>query len=249
MKIVLVWILTALFFLNSLYVSLFFNFSISTLLLWLVTVLLAVYGIFHESLDTFGREGIGFALKMGLYAGMAIFLALFVFVAVSGYGDSPKGDEQAIIVLGAGLRGEEVSDVLQRRLLAALNEWKRNPRALIVVTGGQGPQELIPEGAAMEKWLVMRGVPSDSILVEDKSTSTEENLLFAREVLKRRHISADVPVVVVTNAFHCYRARRYAEKVGFSRSRTLPASMGLNTVLPSYIREVFAVLYFWLFKR
>ena len=38
----------------------------------------------------------------------------------------------------------------------------------------------------MARWLIERGVPEAQIIVEDKSTSTEENLLFARRLLEER---------------------------------------------------------------
>ena len=75
-----------------------------------------------------------------------------------------------------------------------------------------------------------------------------QNLLFAKELLEERGIGADDPMAVVTNAFHCYRARCYARLVGFEQVRSIPASIGLNSVLPCYMREVFAVLYYWVFK-
>ena len=101
---------------------------------------------------------------------------------------------------------------------------------------------------AMARYLEAKGVPAEQIVVEQKSTSTEENLLFAKELLAQRGIGADEPMAVVTNAFHCYRARCYARLVGFEQVSSIPASIGLNSVMPCYMREVFAVLYYWVFK-
>lgn len=87
-----------------------------------------------------------------------------------------------MIVLGAGLRGERVTDLLARRLDAAYDYHLENPNAVIVVTGGQGPGEDIPEARAMKAYLVEKGVPEKQILEEASSTSTEENFCFAREI-------------------------------------------------------------------
>ena len=130
----------------------------------------------------------------------------------------------------------------------ALAYWQQHPETLIVTTGGQGNGEALPEGQAMRDYLVAQGVPEEQILVDDTSTSTEENLRNARALLEQAGLSADVPVAVVTNAFHCYRAGCYARQAGFSQVRTLPAGISPISVMPCYFREVFAVLYYWVFK-
>ncbi|NLW79054.1 MAG: YdcF family protein [Ruminococcaceae bacterium] len=247
-KMVIVWALAGLFTLSSLVTILRSNYNFGTVLMWLFSAVFIVYGIFHRQIDAFCAHGFGRVLKYIVYAGVALFVVLFVFVAVSGHTGGAQGNEKAYIVLGAGIRGEKVGDVLRRRLDAALEAWQKNPDALIVVTGGQGPQETITEALAQQRWLLERGVPEDKIVLEDKSESTEENLSFSRRLLAERGIAADEPVGVVTNAFHCYRAGQYAQKLGFTNVRTVPASMNLATLLPSYAREVFAILFMWVFR-
>ncbi len=249
LKIIIVWILAALFTLNSLVTTLRANYTAGTLVMWLFSLALVLYGVFHRTVDAFMQSGFGLVLKVLMSVGLAAFGLMFLFVAISGYAGGAKGDEKAIVVLGAGLRGEKVGDVLRRRLVAAIEAYERNPEALIVVTGGQGPREHIPEGVAMARWLMERGVPESSILVDDESTSTEENLLYAKMLLEERGVSPDAPIAVVSNAFHCYRAGRYAAMLGFTSARTIPASMNLMALLPSYFREVLAVLYMWVFRR
>ncbi len=248
-KMSIVWILAIFFSLNSILLTFRTNFSTGHILMWGVSLALVAYGIFHTQIDAFCAEGVGRVLKYCVLGGVAVFAGLFIFVAVSGYSHNAKGDEKAIIVLGAGLRGETVSDLLRRRLEAALAAYEENPNAVLVVTGGQGPGENIPEALAMQRWLVAHGVPEDNILVEDKSTSTEENLQFSIDLLAQRGITTDQPVAIVTNAFHCYRAGSYAEKLGYSAAHTVPASMSPIVFFPSYMREVLAILYMWVFRR
>lgn len=244
-KPLLVWLLAGLLTLNSVYITLVSNGNLGTWMLWAFSLLLIVYGLFHKKIDACTKQGAGRVLKILFLSGLTVFLGLLAFVAVSGYTNEAKGDEDAIIVLGAGVHGERVSDVLRRRLDAALAAWRQNPGALLVVTGGQGPGEAIPEAEAMRRWLKAQGVPPESILTEDKSTSTEENLRFALALLEERGFSPSAPVAVVTNAFHCYRAGGYARLAGFQAVRCLPASMHPGAVLPSYMREVAALLAYW----
>ena len=190
----------------------------------------------------------GRVLRIGFFCGLGVFCALLAFVALSGYTDQPQGDEKAVVVLGAGLRRDVPSKLLVCRLQKALEYHEENPDAVIVVTGGQGRDETISEGVARARWRIERGGPGAQVTVGGKSASTEENLLFARRLREERGIAATEPIVVVTNAFHCYRGGEYARMVGFTDVDTLPAPIGLNSIMPCYFREVFAVLYYWVFK-
>ena len=96
--------------------------------------------------------------------------------------------------------------------------------------------------------LIEKGLDSQRVLAECKSTSTEENFLFAKEILAQQGISAQEPVVYVTNAFHCYRGGVYAAMAGFTTAHALPAGIPLRSVLTCYLREAAAVIYYWLFK-
>lgn len=153
-----------------------------------------------------------------------------------------------MIVLGAGLRKDRPSLLLRYRLDKAYEYAVAHPDALVITTGGQGRDEWVPEGLAMRNYLIEKGLDSQRVLAECKSTSTEENFLFAKEILVQQGISAQEPVVYVTNAFHCYRGGVYAAMAGFTTAHALPAGIPLRSVLTCYLREAAAVIYYWLFK-
>lgn len=247
-RLIVIWTLAVILLIDSVLRSFRSNFNFGLLLMYLLTAMLWVYAIFHRSIDAFCSQGIGHWLKILFLCGVGVFCLLLGFVAISGSAHSATGREKAIVVLGAGLRKDVPSDLLRRRLDAAYEYYLTNPSVVIAVTGGQGRGETIPEGVAMARYLVQKGVPEEQIVVEQESTSTEENLLFAKQLLEKRGIGADEPMAVVSNAFHCYRARCYARMVGFSQVSSIPAGIGANSILPCYMREVFAVLYYWVFK-
>ena len=93
----------------------------------------------------------------------------------------------------------------------------------------------------MRDYLIEKGLPADRVLAENKSTSTEENFAFSLDILKERGYSADTPIVYVSNAFHCYRAGRYAARAGFTTVAALPAHTPWRRVLPCYLREALAL--------
>ena len=132
--------------------------------------------------------------------------------------------------------------------LEAIQKAADQGHAVVITTGGQGRDEWVPEGQAMRNYLIEKGLDSQRVLAECKSTSTEENFLFAKEILVQQGISAQEPVVYVTNAFHCYRGGVYAAMAGFTTAHALPAGIPLRSVLTCYLREAAAVIYYWLFK-
>jgi uncharacterized SAM-binding protein YcdF (DUF218 family) len=147
-------------------------------------------------------------------------------------------------VLGAGIRGERVTHMLSYRLDKAAQYSENNPQAIIVVSGGQGPQEDITEALAMERYLIDKGIPKEKIIKEEVSTSTYENLLFSKELLD---VLFEEPyeTVVITNDFHIYRATKIAEKIGLTASR-YHAKIDWYSIPRNYSRECIAIFKFWI---
>ncbi len=247
MKMIILWALSIILGIDSILRAFRTNFNLGTFLMYAITVCVWLYTIFNKQIDAFTSHGIGLIIKWIFIAGVIFALALVMFLIIAGYSNTASGDEEVIIVLGAGLRGEKVSAVLQRRLDAAHDFYLENTDITIVVTGGQGPGEDIPEALAMQRYLVDKGVPKEQIIMEDKSTSTQENFLFAMQLLKEAGFSESTKIAFSTNHFHSYRSYRYALDAGFENVSSVPAPTGLNSVMPSYLREIFAVLYYWVF--
>lgn len=222
-------------------------FHLGTFLMYCITAALWIYALFHRSIDAWCAVGIGRIFKILFWIGLAFTVLLMGFLHWSGNRVPPDGTEKAIIVLGASVKNNTVSPVLAYRLDAAFDYAQKNPHALIVVSGGQGADETIPEAQAMAEYLIKKGISADRILQEDKSQSTQENFLFSKQLLAQHGVSASDPIVFVTNQFHCYRAEGYAKRAGFENVHCIPAPIGVRSILPSYLREVFAVLYFWCF--
>lgn len=142
-----------------------------------------------------------------------LFLCFLVYAFVySRVRSSRKVD--FVIVLGSGLRGSRVPPLLAGRLDRAKQVYDRAVRRgrspLLITSGGQGPDEDIPESHAMASYLIERGVPADRILREDKSTSTMENLTFSRELMVG--LRPTYRCLIVTNNFHAFRAALTARK-------------------------------------
>lgn len=182
-----------------------------------------------------------------IVAGCVVLEVAFIaFLNIYGSADSVTYKEDAVIVLGAGVNGENVSVTLKNRLDRAVEYHSVNPNAVIVVSGGQGYGEDITEALAMERYLVENGVPAENIIKEENATSTEENFKFSKELLDE-HFGRAYKVAYITNDFHIYRAGLMAESQGFKNATYCHSSAPLYMIVSNGIRESLAVMYQWVF--
>jgi uncharacterized SAM-binding protein YcdF (DUF218 family) len=147
------------------------------------------------------------ALLALLLAGLLCFGVLEALV-LTGEHSELKAQPDAVIILGANLWGEAPSPALRNRLDAALVYLEELDREgcqpLIVVSGGQGDDEVMSEAACMAAYLEAAGTAPERMILEDQSTNTAENLRNAKALLEGTEISS---VTVVSNDFHLTRVR------------------------------------------
>ena len=114
-----------------------------------------------------------------------------------------------IIVLGAGIKGKQVTPLLAGRIDKGIELLKYNPNAKLILSGGMGPGEDIPEGVAMAAYAKDKGVSDERIIVEDKSKNTYENLLFSSKLIDKENPK----LALVTTSYHVFRALVFAKKL------------------------------------
>lgn len=186
-----------------------------------------------------------------------VSLGLICIVIIEGliiaYPKRNKDNSDYILILGAGLiNGKNPSLVLKGRLNAALesiNEYGNT--SYIVVSGGQGNDESISEAEAMKNYLVNHGVEKNRIIMEDKSTSTNENFKFSKEKIEE-HSGKDIDelnIKIITTDFHSLRSSILAKNAGCENitSYSSPTKWYMAPVL--YFREAFAFIKSMIFDR
>ncbi|MFW5771891.1 MAG: YdcF family protein [Phototrophicaceae bacterium] len=110
----------------------------------------------------------------------------------------------AIVVLGSGLRRDgSPGDALLRRSIWAARLYEQGAAPAVICTGGVGQGQRRSEADACREVLVARGVPESAIHLEDRSHSTEENAIYAREIMQANDWH---DAVLVTDSFHMLRA-------------------------------------------
>lgn len=173
---------------------------------------------------------------VGFCTGLLLFVVVEGLILSRFRGDAGPGADYCI-VLGAQWKKSGPSDVLRRRLDRAVEYLKENPNTIVIVSGGQGPDEVIAEAAGMRQYLMDAGIEGERIRMEDKSTSTRENLAFSAVFFDKENVRT----VIVTNNFHVFRAVKIAQKQGY-QAEGLAADSVVWMVPNNLLREFFGVV-------
>ncbi len=92
----------------------------------------------------------------------------------------------------------------------------------------------------MAEYAVGRGVPEGAILLEDRSTTTEENLRFSKEMVTQRY-GPDAAGVAVTSEYHVLRTATLARRLGVD-VQVAPAPSAAYYRVSAFLREFVALL-------
>ena len=180
--------------------------------------------------------------RMLCVGGWSILSYATAALALDTYGQrAPSLDEyDAIIVLGCRVEADGTPSLaLQARTRKAVELYSQGYADTIILTGGVGAYEPSESQAAFVYATNTLGVEPSVFLLEEQSTSTEENASFAKETLPNA-----TNVLVVSDAYHIFRAERvfgkYFDYVDGSGRVPIPEYR-----VKGDLREVAALVYYW----
>lgn len=155
---------------------------------------------------------------------MCYFECLIVSTSVCAFLASkhrPKSVMDYILILGCGIRDDgTLTPLLRGRVDSALHfereqYEKSGKHAVFVPSGGQGSDEIISEGEAMERYLLEQGVPEERILREDKSTNTYQNFNCSYNIIKEHTADFEKKhIAFATTNYHIFRGYILSVKNG-----------------------------------
>jgi len=111
-----------------------------------------------------------------------------------------------------------------------------------VASGGRGEDEPMSEAECIYERLTAAGIDADRILIEDRSTSTQENLSNSFALLGDGVSS----VGIVTNDFHICRALCTGQELGDYLLSPVPARSSVSGFVHYSMREFFALTVSWI---
>jgi len=136
----------------------------------------------------------------------------------------PAFDKDYVLILGCGIRADgTLFPLLQGRADRALAFYHAQEAAsgrapILVPSGGQGPDECMPEGLAIKNYLLSQGIPEDHILPETGSVNTLQNMQFSKKMIEENEGSEDFTARVAfsTTNFHVFRSGILASDAGMN---------------------------------
>ncbi|MEF2967290.1 YdcF family protein [Paenibacillus sp. M1] len=142
------------------------------------------------------------------------------------------------IVLGASMWGDEPSPGLRERLELALRGYKAGKFRVFLLTGGlDRPDYRYTEAEGMANYLKANGVPESDMLLENKATSTYENLKFSRDIMEENGYRS---ALIITHTYHGNRAYEIAKTLDYDNPRLSLIETQVLKPFQTTIREVLA---------
>ena len=116
-------------------------------------------------------------------------------------------ESSAILVFGASVYGNSVSDILARRLDTAIDIYKLNKADKIIVSGDHSSSDY-NEVKAMKEYLCERGIPEEAVFMDHSGLETYDSVYRAKNVFKENS------VIMVSQELHIIRALYIADRIG-----------------------------------
>ena len=162
-----------------------------------------------------------------------------------------RTDEDAerpyLVVLGAAVHGDDASLSLVHRLRGVLDYMEQYPDCVAIVSGGQGKGENMTEAKCMYDWLTAHGIESSRIIMEDRATSTAENLAFSFDIIRSLGVEPDGNTAILSSPYHLFRAKSMARSMGVEAAGVAGHWDYPILTINYFIREAFGVTHMWAF--
>ena len=143
---------------------------------------------------------------------ISILYIVFVAISIYIYGDKDEVQKADVaIILGASIWDDEPSPVFEERINHGIWLYNNGYVDSLIFTGGVGEGQKHSEASVAKKYAIDKGVPSEDIYIEEKSTITQENLEFATEIINENEWE---DIIIVSDPLHMKRAMLMAKDYG-----------------------------------
>lgn len=146
---------------------------------------------------------------------------------------SNLSDVDCILILGAGVRNNAPSPMLEDRLLKGIELYNKNISNKIIMSGDHGREEY-DEVNIMKDFAIDKGVKSEDIFMDHAGFSTYESIYRAKEIFEAKKI------IIVTQSYHLYRALYIANSLGIEAYGVSADLRTYTNQLSREIREIVA---------
>ncbi|MBR4461513.1 MAG: YdcF family protein [Erysipelotrichaceae bacterium] len=205
-----------------------------------------------DIIDVHDMQGAG--LYIELFVENAVFLIIAylecillatIVSAIAAARHIPDYDKDYIMILGCQINEDgSLTPLLKGRAdraieFAKMQKQNEGKDIVFVPSGGQGSDEVMPEGQAIRNYLISQGIPEEHIIVEDRSLNTKENFRYSMERINEK----DPKIAFSTTNYHVFRAGAIASMQGIRAEgigSTTKAYFWINAFIREYIATLFA---------
>ena len=178
-----------------------------------------------------------------LCVGLLIALVTEAVIIRYSFG-APKEQVEYMVVLGAKVRSDGPSVSLWDRIYGARDYLQAHEDVIAVVSGGQGPDEPMTEARAMYEALVDLGIPPERIWLEERATSTWENITFSLDLIEQTTGARPEKIGVLSSEYHLFRASLLAKKCGVEFVGIPAETSRFSQKVNHFMREIAGVWHY-----
>ena len=146
---------------------------------------------------------------------------------------SEKENFDCILILGAGIWGNNPRPMLEDRLIQGISLYKERIAPKIIMSGDHGKEEY-NEVQVMKDYAIKEGVPSEDIFMDHAGFSSYDSIYRAKEIFGAKKI------LIITQQYHLYRALHIAKKLELEAYGVASNLREYPNQLFREIREIFA---------
>ena len=181
----------------------------------------ALYYLITKLLIGSEKQFIKFALDISINATLSYFYTLIIatlYCNIKAARHTPLYDKDFVIILGSKIKQDgTLTPLLKGRVDKAIafgnKQYELTKKKIIYIpSGGKGNDEVISEAEAIRNYLLEKGIKEKQIILEDKSTSTIENMKFSKD--KINEVNKDAKISFSTTNYHVFRSGVIANDEG-----------------------------------
>ena len=181
----------------------------------------ALYYVISNLLLNTEKQFIKYTLDICINATLSYFYTLIIatlYCNIRAAKHIPEYDKDYVIILGSKINKDgSLTPLLKARVDKAIafgnKQYEMTKKKIIYLpSGGKGSDENISEALAIKNYLIEKGIKEKQIVIEDKSTSTIENMKFSKD--KIDEINKNAKISFSTTNYHVFRSGVIANEQG-----------------------------------
>ena len=178
-----------------------------------------------------------------LCAGLAVVTITGVLIVRAAH-QKPQSGLSYVVLLGCQVKSDGPSLPLQNRIDRAYAYLSENPQAVCVLSGGQGADEPVSEAQYMFDCLTAMGIAPERLWIEDRSTSTWENLHFSLALIEEKTGRRPETIGLLSSEYHIFRASLFAKVCGVEATPIPATTTWMPLRINNYLREIAGVWHY-----